>query len=103
MEGVTNGRVVHYVISDSDAQEINARRYAADIPKDEKIEAIQYHVGSVVNAGDHCAMVITRVHNAEIGLINGKVLLDGIDDHWVTSRSYSDEKMPGSWHWIEKA
>jgi hypothetical protein len=47
-------------------------------------------------------MVIVKVWNDQ-GLINGKVLLDGMDDYWVTSKSFSDEKKPYTWHWIEKA
>ena len=103
MEGVIVGRMVHYVLSEDDANIINALRKAALIvPRVEKIQGIQYHAGNSVEAGEHCAMVIVKVSNDQ-GLINGKVLLDGQDDHWVTSRSFSEEKKPFTWHWIEKA
>lgn len=102
MEGLTVGRVVHYVLSEGDAVEINKLR-EAQLPVSEQLPGIQYHIGNKVEAGEHCAMVIARVWNSDIGLINGKMLLDGTDDYWATSRSFSDEKKPGSWHWIEKA
>lgn len=103
MDGLTVGRVVHYVLSEGDAQEINKLHEAANIPRDERVPGIQYHTGNHVDAGDHCAMVVVKVWNPDIGLINGKVLLDGMDDYWAMSRSFSDEKKPSSWHWIEKA
>lgn len=79
MEGLTVGRVVHYVLSASDAQEINKLHEAANIPFDERVPGIQYHTGNRVEAGEHCAMVVVKVWNSDIGLINGKVLLDGLD------------------------
>jgi len=103
MEGLTNGRVVHYVLSEDDAKLINERRKAANqTPVNERIPGIQYYVGNNVEPGKHCPMVITEVWNVD-GLVNGKVLLDGQDDYWVTSKYYSDEKKPYTWHWIEKA
>ena len=103
MEGLTVGRIVHYVLSEDDARAINARRIATNqIPISEHIPGLQYHVGNSAEAGEHCAMVIVKVWNDQ-GLINGKVLLDGMDDYWVTSKSFSDEKKPYTWHWIEKA
>ena len=103
MEGLIVGRVVHYVISEDDAKAINARRTEANqIPPSEKLPGVQYFVGNSVEAGEHCAMVIVKVWNSD-GLINGKVLLDGRDEYWTTSKSFSDEKKPYTWHWIEKA
>lgn len=102
VSGVTVGRAVHYVLSEQDAKEISARRLAANMFTD-KIPGVQYHQGNPVEAGQHCAMTITAVWNDQ-GLINGKVHLDGFDDHWVTSRSFDNEsKKPFTWHWIEKA
>lgn len=102
MEGLTVGRVVHLVLSSNDVYDINKPRDAGNIPLNERIPGLQYHIGNNVQEGQHCAMVITQVWNPD-GLINGKVLLDGLDDFWATSRNYSDAKEPGTWHWIEKA
>lgn len=103
IDGLTPGRIVHYVLSEDDAKTINARRKAANaIPDDHKTKGVQYNIGNSVEAGEHCPMVIVKVWNTD-GLINGKVFLDGYDDHWVTSRSFSEQKEPFTWHWIEKA
>ncbi len=102
MEGLTVGRVVHYALSTDDAKIINERRIAVNQPAGERLPGVQYHIGNPVESGEHCAMVITQVWNTD-GLINGKVVLDGLDDYWATSRRYSEQKEPGTWHWIEKA
>lgn len=103
MDGLTVGRVVHYVLSESDVKQIDMLRKAAgEIPPSERVPGVQYHFGNGVEVGKHVAMVIVEVWGAE-GLVNGKVLLDGLDVFWATSRSYSDAKEPSTWHWIEKA
>lgn len=103
MDGLTVGRIVHYVLSEEDAERINAKRKEANsIPLLDRIPGVQSHVGNQVEAGEHCSMVIVKVWNQN-GLINGKVFLDGTDEYWVTSRSYDEEKKPYTWHWIEKA
>lgn len=104
MDGLTVGRVVHYVLSEQDAQIINDRNSIGnDLSAEERIPAIAYHGGNRVREGQHCAMVIVHVWNGE-GLVNGQVLLDGLSNYWATSVRHSGEtKAPGSWHWIEKA
>jgi len=103
VDGLTVGRVVHYVLSEKDAQIINDRNAIGnDLSLEERILALVYHGGNRVREGQHCAMVIVHIWNSE-GFINGKVLLDGLSDFWATSLYYSDLKVPGSWHWIEKA
>jgi hypothetical protein len=103
MEGVIHGRIVHYVLSEIDAETINARRTKASIPQEERLPGVVYPMGNKVEAGEHVVMLITKVWN-ENGLINGRCLLDGNDDFWVTSKSYdAEDKKQYSWHWIEKA
>lgn len=103
MEGVTIGRIVHYVLSEKDAHVINERNSIGnDLSMDERVPALVYHGGSRVREGQHCAMIITQVWNEE-GFINGQVTLDGLSNFWATSIRYDDMKVPGSWHWIEKA
>jgi hypothetical protein len=104
MDGLTIGRIVHYVLTETDAKEINDKHAAANqTPITDRAPGLQYHVGNPVTAGEHCAAVIVQVWNKGNGYVNLKVLLDGQDDHWATGKSFSDQKEPGSWHWIEKA
>jgi hypothetical protein len=104
MDGLIEDRIVHYVLTDTDAKEINAAHTAANqTPTASRIPGIQYHAGNSVAAGEHCPAVIVKVWNKENGYVNLKVLLDGEDDYWATSKSYNDGKEPGTWHWIEKA
>lgn len=103
MDGLTPGRIVHYVLSETDVESIDEKRKQANnIPLPQRVPGVEYTEGNHVEAGQHCAMVIVQVWNTE-GMVNGKVLLDGKDTLWVTSRKYSDAKEPHSWHWIEKA
>lgn len=103
MDGLTVGRVVHYVLSEFDAQTINERNAAAkDLAVADRVPALQYHGGNKVAEGQHCAMVIVHVWSAA-GTVNGQVVLDGASNYWVTSRQFSETKEPGTWHWIEKA
>jgi hypothetical protein len=103
MEGLTVGRIVHYVLNAEDARTINTRHKAGnETPISERIPGVQYHGGNIATEGEHCAMVIVKTWDSE-GLVNGKVLLDGLGDYWTTSRRYNEQKETGSWHWIEKA
>lgn len=103
MDGLTVGRVVHYVLGEDDAKIVNERNQIGnDLSVDEQVPGLQYHGGNSVATGQHCAMVIVQVWSVD-GTVNGKVLLDGLSNYWVTSRRYSDAKEAGTWHWIEKA
>lgn len=83
MEGLTEGRIVHYVLPDGPS------------------------------AGEHRAAVIVKVWrnvaSACQGYCNLMVFLDGANDGtasyllWKTSKCYSDGKELDTWHWIEKA
>jgi hypothetical protein len=107
MEGLTVGRMVHFVASESDCIQINRRRKDA---LDVRLRVVnntwpmgaQAHVGNSVEPGQHLAAVIVYVWN-DSGLVNLKVLLDGNDDFWATSISFAESPSPHNWHWIEKA
>lgn len=79
MEGLTEGRMVHVVLPDGPS------------------------------AGQHRPAVIVKVWSQDAGTSNLQVFVDGSNDGfdenvvWMTSRVYSEEKLPGTWHWIEKA
>lgn len=77
MDGLTEGRIVHHVDSD--------------------------HV--------HRAAVVVHVWNKATGMVNVQVFNNGLYDiaHTVdgmflrTSVAYSEQPVPYTWHWIEKA
>jgi hypothetical protein len=80
MPGLTEGRMVHYVLPDGP------------------------------NAGEHRPAVIVRIWDHGSGYVNLQVLVDGTNDYpqyngllWATSIEYSEEPRPRTWHWIEKA
>ena len=57
------------------------------------------------SAGQVRPMIVTRVWEGSTG-VNGQLFTDGSNDGpeyaagvaWVTSVSYSEEKLPGTWH-----
>ena len=77
--GLTEGRMVHYVLPDG------------------------------VRKGEHRPAVIVKVWDHGHGTSNLQVFTDGMNDktvnglEWKTSIMYSEDKMPGTWHFIEKA
>ena len=91
MEGLTEGRIVHYVLPDGP------------------------------HAGEHRPAIIVKVWRQgdgsppANGYSNLLVFLDGANDgpagsadagsvlHWATSIEYSEDPRPRTWHWIEKA
>lgn len=91
MEGLTEGRTVHYVLPDGP------------------------------NAGEHRPAIVVKVwrledaagtkHPPDNGYSNLVVFVDGTNDGvqfggcilWATSVVYSEEPIPRTWHWIERA
>jgi len=90
------GRIVHYMLTENDAEQINRRRTSGqDISK--RIEAdkwplgAQAHIGNTVRAGDVFPMMIVRVWpDSEVSSVQGQVFLDGNDCFWATSREQVD-------------
>jgi len=81
MAGITEGRIVHYVLPDGRSQ------------------------------GQHRPAIIVRVWGqVDPYPINLHVFYDGTNDYpagngemWKTSVPYSEDPQPGTWHWIERA
>lgn len=81
MKGLTEGRIVHYVLP------------------------------SGPSAGQHRSAIVVKVWQASgvcDGYINLLVFTDGSNDGldcplWATSKCYSEEALPDTWHWIEPA
>ncbi len=80
MDGLTVGRIVHFVISDELGGYYNLQE------------------------GEEYPMIITRVKDKQKGIVNGQVFLD--DAVYFAQDivySHSDEPLPNSWHWVERA
>lgn len=104
----TVGRIVHYKLSEGDAEQINRRRLDAGAFRrslaGHAIEAGEHgrtghveHVGNSASEGDVYPAVIVRTW-AETGTtVNLQVLLDGNDHYWATSRQEGEQ--PGYWSW----
>jgi hypothetical protein len=83
VEGLIEGRIVHYVLTDGDSE------------------------------GQCRPAIILKVwdREGETGCCNVLVFTDASNDggpyrsglFWATSRSYDADKKPGTWHWIEHA
>ena len=88
MGAPTPGRIVHYTLSKGDAEYIGSRR------------SFGLHGGAYANyvaEGQVYPAVVVRVFDEATTTCNLKVLLDGYDEYWATSRQEGDR--PGSWAW----
>ncbi len=98
----TPGRIVLYTLGENDADVINKSRKDFNAHRrgeDYRDTGYVAHVGNDAHAGDICPAVIVRVFGdspAETTVVNLKVLLDGDDTYWATSRSQGTE--PWQWH-----
>lgn len=85
---LTIGRIVCYVLSQQDADKINAG-VASGL-----IEGNPHTPGQVVPA------IVVQPWSDEC--FNGQALIDGTMPLWLLSRVLDqDEKAPGTWHWPE--
>lgn len=85
------GRIVHYVLTQSDANKIEHLRNSEDFQ------------GNPHSAGQHLPMIIAIVWPNEYGDshdgVNGQVIVDGNFGLWITS--VKEGEGPGTWHWPE--
>lgn len=96
----TIGRIVHYTLTNEDAEAINRRRSDFD-RKNAGNTGYVAHVGNYAQAGEaYPAMVVRMFGNASGDLVNLQVHLDGNDTYWATSRPEGTE--PGTWAWPER-
>lgn len=105
MAAPTIGRIVHYILSESDTISISRRRvpgvgHTADWPA-----GAQAHVGNSPMIGQHVPMIICTLWPNEFGEgkddgVNGQAFLDGTDVLWITSAR--EGIVPGTWHWPEQ-
>lgn len=89
------GRIVLYKLNYTDAANINRRRQHARDQIDYhrwKKNGTMVHAGNDVKQGDVAPMMIVAVWGSTPeSCVNGKVMLDGTDELWVTSVSVSPE------------
>lgn len=109
---ISIGRLVHYVLTDQDATQINRRRTnGAEIRERMQAtpaqwpEGAQAHIGNAAHEGAIVPMMVVVVWPNEYGEgvpgINGQAFLDGNDTFWVTSAKEGTE--PGTWQWPPRA
>ena len=92
------GRIVHYILTEKDAREVNRRRVA--VTNDERWPpGAQAHVGNPVHAGEHVPMIVCFIF-VDDDLVNGQVFLDGSDSLWQSS--VEEGTGLGTWHWPER-
>lgn len=87
MSAPTIGRIVHYTLSDQDAEAILRRRGGAALG------------GNVAVAGDAYPAIVVRTFGGEAA--NLQVFLDGEDTYWATSRVEGEDR--GQWYWPPRA
>jgi hypothetical protein len=91
----TIGRIVHYTLSEADAEQVNRRREDAITHRakaqrfDDQVvlhTGGQVHTGNVANPGDTYPAIIVRTWGSTPeSSVNLQVFLDGNDTLWVTS------------------
>jgi len=106
MARVSVGRLVHYVLSATDAAAIDKRRAPGAGHSFSWPSGAQAHVGNAWSEGAHVPMVVVVVWPNEHGPgqdgVNGQAFLDGNDSLWVTSAREDPGGAPGTWHWPER-
>jgi len=86
MQGLAVGRIVHYVMTDSDSPRFAGKHRPAII---------------VETWGNE------KSDDPQASVVNLVVFVDGINDGpstcimWQTSKKHSDGMEPGTWHWPE--
>jgi hypothetical protein len=100
------GRIVHYTLTEYDAQAINQRREDASAfqrsvtvrpePGERGRTGHVLHVGNTAREGDAYPAMIVRTFGETT--VNLQVHLDGDDTYWATSRMEGDGS-PGTWIW----
>lgn len=102
------GRIVHYRLGETDAQDINRRRHdfmaftreytRPDVPGNPGATGHVGHFGNAVKPGDVFPAMIVRIFPGNPhDVANLQVHLDGNDTFWATSRHEGEDR--GEWAW----
>lgn len=104
------GRIVHYTLSQQDADAINRRRADFEAfrsnfsgpsdPGQAGADGHIAHIGNHAAEGDVCPAMVVRVFHPETTTANLQVHLDGNDTYWATSRTEGEG--PSHWAWPER-
>lgn len=99
MDGLTEGRIVHYVMPDGvehrPAIVVKVWRNVDGMPPENGVCQLQ-----VFTDGSNDLYHLQSPDGSEYGL-DREAVKSGI--MWRTSVLYSEEPLPNTWHWIEKA
>lgn len=91
------GRIVHYTLTEFDADEINRRRADAQREGAGNTGKI-VHVGNSAAAGEVCAAIVVKAFTGDRA--NLQVMLDGNDALWRTSVPWAlSSAGRGNWSW----
>jgi len=95
------GRIVHYRITEPEAEAINRRRrdFHESRSATDRTGFIG-HVGNWAAEGDLFPAMVVRVWDEAQVTVNLQVFLDGNDTLWATSRAEGTEA--GTWAWPER-
>lgn len=85
----TVGRIVLYTMARFDVESINAQRASET-----------RYPGNAVIAGEVYPAMIVRGGDQPDSYVNLKVMLDGHDCYWATSRMVGDPSDQGTYHWM---
>ena len=88
---LTIGRIVHYTLTEQDASLISSRRAAQAFPAG----IVGRH--NAVSPGDTYPAMVVRTFGGSGA--NLRVLLDGDDTYWATSRTEGEPGEQGRWVW----
>ena len=104
----TLGRIIHYTLTQQDVDQIMRRRTSASEIASRMAATppgwpagAQAHIGNTVRPGQIVPVIIVAVWSEVC--INGRAMLDGTDEYWVSSAMFSPEPNQGMWHWPERA
>lgn len=86
MEGLTEGRIVHYVLPDGTSRGEHRPAIVVKVWRD---------ISQYVTEGRINIQIFTDFSNDGDQYASGQ--------YWGTSVPYSETPEPGTWHWIEKA
>ena len=96
----TVGRIVHYCLTEQDAELVNRRRRPDYRGGDPLAMGHKFHHGNQASVGDVFPAMIVRVWEGATPSVNAQVFLDGNDVLWATSVMETvDRIMPGGWFW----
>lgn len=99
------GRIVHYTLTEKDADAINRRR-TTGVSISERLSAghwpagAQAHIGNKATAGQVVPAMIVAVWPGPELNVNLRCYLDGTDDYWATTVGWNPAPEAGGyWNW----